>query len=316
MKRKLNIVFMGTPEFAVAILDAILQKGYQVSAVVTAPDKPAGRGRKMHQSAVKKYALLKNLPVLQPAKLRDDFFLEALASCHANLFVVVAFRMLPKVVWKMPNYGTFNLHASLLPDYRGAAPINWAIINGETKTGVTTFFIDEKIDTGDMILQKEVSITKDENAGSLHDKLMISGAQLVLDTLGLIESDAVVTLKQKETKSLKPAPKINKETAKINWNDTLYNIYNFIRGLSPYPGAWCYLTNEGVSHNVKIYDVSAEFTTHNLEQGEVLVLRNELKVAHQEGFLNIRELQLPGKRKMKAGDLLNGFRFGTDAVMR
>ncbi|PCH53123.1 MAG: methionyl-tRNA formyltransferase, partial [Flavobacteriaceae bacterium] len=243
---------MGTPDFAVAILDALVNATFNVVGVITAPDKLAGRGRKIQESAVKKYALEKNLTILQPTNLKSEEFTTKLESLNANLQIVVAFRMLPKVVWQLPKYGTFNLHASLLPNYRGAAPINWAIINGETKTGVSTFFIDEKIDTGNIILQEEVEISKTETVGELHDKLIHLGIKLVVETANQIEQNNVKTFKQPEIDE-KPAPKIYSDTCKINWNDSLTNIYNLIRGLNPYPAAWTTLINNNKEIKVKIY---------------------------------------------------------------
>ncbi|MDO9039139.1 MAG: methionyl-tRNA formyltransferase, partial [Lutibacter sp.] len=240
--KDLRIVFMGTPDFAVATLDALVKAKFNVVGVITTPDKPAGRGQKIQQSPVKKYALAQNLTVLQPSNLKSEEFLNQLKSLHANLQIVVAFRMLPKAVWQLPEYGTFNLHASLLPNYRGAAPINWAIINGETKTGVSTFFIDEKIDTGNIILQEEVAIGDNETLGELHDKLMDIGSRLVVKTVQLIEKGTVATIKQPEIEE-KPAPKIFTETCKIDWDDSLSNIYNLIRGLNPFPAAWTTLIN-------------------------------------------------------------------------
>ncbi|MCJ7466648.1 MAG: methionyl-tRNA formyltransferase, partial [Maribacter sp.] len=242
-KRKLRIVFMGTPEFAVATLAALLDTTHEVVGVITAPDRQAGRGRKLQESAVKQFATQKGLTILQPTNLKNPHFLEQLKSLNPNLQIVVAFRMLPKVVWQLPKYGTFNLHASILPDYRGAAPINWAIINGETSTGATTFFIDEQIDTGNIILQEEIQIAKDETAGNLHDRLMHLGAHLVLATVKQIELDAVKTIKQQTAGSLKTAHKISKETCEIDWGKTVDEIYNHIRGLSPYPTAWSTLMN-------------------------------------------------------------------------
>ena len=235
--RDLRIVFMGTPEFAVTILKKLVEDNFNIVGVVTASDKKAGRGRKINESAVKKYAVQNKLKLLQPKNLKSEEFLSNLKALNANLQIVVAFRMLPKVVWKMPEYGTFNLHASLLPDYRGAAPIHWAIINGEQKTGVTTFFIDEKIDTGNIILQKEITINDDEIVGELHDRLMNLGANLVSDTVLSIKSNSVTTQKQKN-ESKKIAPKLFPENCKIDWNNSIDKIYNHIRGLNPFPGAW------------------------------------------------------------------------------
>ncbi|MCK0157101.1 methionyl-tRNA formyltransferase [Cellulophaga sp. F20128] len=302
----LRIVFMGTPEFAVTILDSLLQHNYTIVGVITAADKPAGRGRKMHTSAVKQYAEAKNLTILQPTNLKSPEFLTELESLQANLQIIVAFRMLPKVVWQMPKYGTFNLHASLLPQYRGAAPINWAIINGETETGVTTFFIDDKIDTGEIILNEKIAITKEENAGVLHDKLMHLGAELVVQTVQLIEENKVKTKKQDDTKTLKLAYKIHKDTCKIDWNQDLPTTYNLIRGLSPYPAAWTTLYNEDAGTTVKIYTTAIEKSTHNLKIGSLVFDKKTIKVAVPNGYLNVLELQLSGKRRMKTIDVLNG----------
>src|SRR6187402_135603 len=260
---KLRIIFMGTPEFAVGILDTIIKNNYEVVGVITAADKPAGRGQKLKYSAVKEYALENNLNLLQPTNLKDETFLGELKSLNANLQVVVAFRMLPKVVWEMPSLGTFNLHASLLPNYRGAAPINWAIINGETKTGVTTFFIDDKIDTGAMILSSEIAIDKNENAGLLHDRLMHLGCNTVIDTLKVIESDNATTTIQSDSTDIKTAYKLNKENCKIDWSKPINEIYNLIRGLSPYPASWCFFSDKGEEWNVKIYEAKAISENHN-----------------------------------------------------
>lgn len=311
--RDLRILFMGTPEFAVETLKSIIEAHFNVVGVVTAPDRPAGRGRKLQQSAVKEYALKQNLPVLQPTNLKSDDFLEQLQQLDPNLQVVVAFRMLPRVVWQFPKYGTFNLHASLLPQYRGAAPINWAIINGEEKSGVSTFFIDEKIDTGAMILQQEVEIQPRENAGDLHDKLMTTGAKLVVRTLELIAAGDVKTIPQQESEALKGAHKLTKSNTKINWDLSLENIHNFIRGLSPYPAAWTSLVNGNNEAMMKIYASEKEYTSHTYEIGKVLQEGKEVRVAVKEGFLLLKEVQLPGKRKMTIKDLLNGYEFFPNA---
>lgn len=300
---------MGTPDFAVSILKSLVEKKHQVVGVITAPDKPAGRGRKLNESAVKVYAKSEGLHIMQPTNLKNEDFLKELKALNANLQIVVAFRMLPKVVWEIPEYGTFNLHASLLPDYRGAAPINWAIINGETKTGVSTFFIDEKIDTGEIILQKEIAIEPTENAGSLHDKLMHLGSELVLETVALIESKKVHTQAQPETEGAKTAYKLNRDNCKIDWSDNIVRIYNKIRGLSPYPAAWTYLKTGEDTLDVKIYSSEIEKENHQLAIGELIISKKEIKVAVNEGFINIKELKLPGKRKMDAKSLLNGFSF-------
>lgn len=315
MSEALRIVFMGTPEFAVATLEALLLQGYNIVGVITAPDRPAGRGQKLNESTVKQFARSKQLNVLQPTNLKDPSFIEELKALNANLQIVVAFRMLPEVVWSMPKYGTFNLHASLLPNYRGAAPIHWAIINGETKTGVTTFFIDEKIDTGAMILQESMAIQPDETVGSLHDKLMVLGSDLVIKTVRLIENQTVTTTVQSKSNDLKTAYKLNKDNCKIDWETPLDNIYNKIRGLNPFPGAWCYLKNGEDSLAVKIFDSDKETHQHTLEFGSIVLNKDHLKVAANGGFICIREIQLPGKRKMDTKSLLNGFHFKEGAKM-
>lgn len=294
---KLRIVFMGTPEFAVGILDTILQHNYEVVGVITAADKPAGRGQKIKYSAVKEYALAHELPLLQPTNLKDESFLAELKALNANLQIVVAFRMLPKVVWEMPSLGTFNLHASLLPNYRGAAPINWAIINGETKTGVTTFFIDDKIDTGAMILNAETTIGESESAGELHDRLMQLGSETVIETLTLLEKGKVNTTIQKDTAEIKTAYKLNKENCKIDWTKPASDIHNLIRGLSPYPAAWCFFGDKGEEWNIKIYEASSIKEAHSLAVGQLVCTKKEMKVAVQDGFIQIQSLQFPGKRK-------------------
>ena len=307
---------MGTPDFAVATLKNLLDHNYNVVGVITAPDRPAGRGRKLKSSAVKKFALENHLKIMQPTNLKSEDFILELQSLNANLQIIVAFRMLPKVVWDMPEYGTFNLHASLLPNYRGAAPIHWGIINGEVKTGGTTFFIDDKIDTGAIIMKEEKDITKDETVGGLHDKLMDIGSDLVIKTLKLIEADEIKTTIQPENQDLKTAYKLNRENCKINWNKNLNHIYNKIRGLNPFPTAWCYLDNgDGKKLSIKIYGVSKTEELHNSENGTVIITDNKIKVACKNGFINIKELQLPNKRKMDSGSLLNGFEFHENAKM-
>jgi len=306
---KLRIVFMGTPEFAVGILDTIVKNNYEVVGVITAADKPAGRGQKIKYSAVKDYALENNLKLLQPTNLKDETFLAELKSLNANLQVVVAFRMLPEVVWRMPKYGTFNLHASLLPNYRGAAPINWAIINGETKTGVTTFFIDDKIDTGAMILSKEIDITPYENAGMLHDKLMFLGSSTVIETLDLIEKGNVETTIQKDNSEIKTAYKLNRENCKIDWSKSANEIHNLIRGLSPYPSAWCFLKDKNEELSIKICEAKIISENHSIKIGQIITSKKEMKVAVKDGFIQIVSLQLPGKKKMMVQELLNGVTF-------
>ncbi len=314
--KDLRIVFMGTPEFAVNSLKAIIEAEYHVVGVITAPDRPAGRGRKLRESAVKTYALTQNLPVLQPTNLKSEEFQQELKALNPNIQVVVAFRMLPRAVWSLPEYGTFNLHASLLPQYRGAAPINWAIINGEKKTGVSNFFLDDKIDTGAMILQEEISIHESENLESLHDRLMDIGSRLVVRTLDDIANEKVEPTPQAESKDLKDAPKLTRENTKIDWNQPLENIYNLIRGLNPYPAAWCFLVNSLEEMQVKVYNIDMLTQEHHLPNGTVSIMDNQIKVAAPGGFILIQEIQLPGKKKMSAKALLNGFNFAPDAKMR
>jgi methionyl-tRNA formyltransferase len=311
---KLRIVFMGTPEFAVGILDTIIKNNYDVVGVITAADKPAGRGQKIKYSAVKEYALAHNLKLLQPTNLKDESFINELKSWNANLQVVVAFRMLPEIVWHMPKLGTFNLHASLLPNYRGAAPINWAIINGEIKTGVTTFFIDDKIDTGAMILRMELKISPDENAGELHDRLMNLGKDAVIETLSLIENNQAITTIQEVHTDIKTAFKLNKENCKIDWTKSALEIHNLIRGLSPYPSAWCLFKDNGQEWNVKIYDSEIISESHHHAIGTFIATKKELKIAVKDGYIKILSLQYPGKKKMNASELLNGMSFSDLAL--
>jgi methionyl-tRNA formyltransferase len=310
---KLRIVFMGTPEFAVGILDTIIKNNFEVVGVITAADKPAGRGQKIKYSAVKEYALQHNLRLLQPTNLKEESFLNELKSLEANLQVVVAFRMLPEVVWRMPKLGTFNLHASLLPNYRGAAPINWAIINGEHKTGVTTFFIDDKIDTGAMILSNDTSIDPNENAGQLHDRLMTIGSSTVIETLNLIQHDTVSTTLQVENHDIKTAYKLNRDNCKINWNSTATEIHNLIRGLSPYPAAWCLIKDNDEEWNVKIYEARILTEIHSHKIGLLITTKKEIKVAVEGGYIQLISLQFPGKKKMLANELLNGITFSERA---
>ena len=314
--RDLRIVFMGTPDFAVATLKALIDHDYKVVGVITAPDRPAGRGQKLRASAVKEFALEQNLNILQPTNLKAESFIEELKALNANLQIIVAFRMLPKVVWQMPEYGTFNLHASLLPQYRGAAPIHWAIINGETKTGVTTFFIDEKIDTGAIIKSEETAIGNKTTVGELHDELMTIGSALVIKTVEQIESDTIETTIQPQTDDLKTAYKLNRDNCKIDWTQPIDTIYNKIRGLNPFPTAWCYLdNNEDKPLSVKIYGVEKVEENHNFEVGKLIATKDELKVACQGGYINLIEMQLPGKRKMDIKSLLNGFNFSESAKL-
>lgn len=311
---KLRIVFMGTPEFAVGILSTLLEKKYNVVGVITAPDKPAGRGQKTKFSAVKEFALSHHLNILQPTNLKDTHFLEELQALQANLQIIVAFRMLPELVWSMPKYGTFNLHASLLPNYRGAAPINWAIINGETKTGVTTFFIDEKIDTGAIILKKETNIDANENAGILHDRLLELGKTAVVETLELIKNNAIKTTIQPNSEEFKTAYKLNKENCKINWNKTGVEIHNLIRGLAPYPAAWCFIKNKEEEWNVKIYEAEFLPENHNFAIGKLISTKKEIKIAIQNGYIKLNSLQFPGKKRLTAAEICNGFQFSEETM--
>ncbi|MCH2488870.1 MAG: methionyl-tRNA formyltransferase [Flavobacteriales bacterium] len=311
--KKLRIVFMGTPDFAVGVLKTLVEAKCNIVGVITAPDRPAGRGRKLRPSAVKQYALTQKFPILQPTNLKDQAFIEQLTDLNANLQIVVAFRMLPKVVWQLPAYGTFNLHASLLPHYRGAAPINWAVINRESTTGVTTFFIDEKIDTGAIIMASEVAVAPNETAGTLHDKLMDEGSDLVLKTVKAIESGEVTTTLQPKSEQFKEAPKLTTENTRIDWNQDVEVIDAFIRGLSPYPVAWTYLQNGDERLKVKIYASEVKKETHELSVGAIETTKKELKVAVPNGYVYIKELQLPGKRKMDIVSLLNGYEVQPDA---
>lgn len=316
-KKSLRIVFMGTPEFAVESLKALVENGYNVVGVITMPDKPTGRGYKLQPSPVKQYALEQGLTVLQPEKLKDEGFLSELKQLNADLQIVVAFRMLPEVVWSMPPKGTFNLHSSLLPQYRGAAPINWAIINGEEETGVTTFFLSHEIDTGKVIFQEKTKISDTDNAGSLHDRLMVIGAQLVLRTVDAIIEDNIQPTPQDElgidVAQLKTAPKIFKEDCQIDWNKSTQEIVNFIRGLSPYPAAWTELSsgsNEAQLRFKIFAGEPVERETHKLTPGSIQTdNKTYLDVAIKDGFLRITELQLTGKRRMNTIDFLNGYSF-------
>ena len=314
--RELRIVFMGTPDFAVGVLEKLVESGKHIVGVITAPDRPAGRGRKLKPSAVKEYAKAKNLKILQPINLKNEDFLQELKALNANLQIVVAFRMLPKVVWIMPAYGTFNLHASLLPQYRGAAPINWAIINGENETGVTTFFIDEKIDTGEIIAKKVALIDSNETAGTLHDKLMLLGGELVMETVSLIEKGDLSTTEQPKTGNLKEAPKLTSENTRIDWSWPMNRIDDFIRGLSPYPSAWSLLRNNGEEFvKVKIYKGNVTEEKHEYPVGVIFTTKKDIKVAVRDGYLHIKEMQLPGKKKMEVSSLLNGYSFSKDAKL-
>ena len=311
-KEDLRIIFMGTPEFAVETLKALVDNKYHVVAVVTQPDKPVGRHQnEVQPSEVKKFALEHNLPVLQPEKMKDPAFVEELRSYHANLQVVVAFRMLPEVVWAMPEYGTFNVHAALLPQYRGAAPINWAVINGETETGVTTFFLDHDIDTGRIIMKKHFPIPDEANVEYVYDGLMHLGAEICLETLeAIVAADGhPESIPQEECADLKPAPKIFKETCQIDWNKSAKNVYDFVRGLSPYPGAWTLLRDaDGRDTVLKIFRATKTNEAANVGVGAVRADRKHLYVACADQWLQIDELQLAGKKRMDAQAFLNGMK--------
>ncbi len=313
MENNIRIAYFGTPEFAASQLEAILKAGYEVPVVVTMPDKPAGRGRQIQYSDVKKTALEHGLPLLQPEKLKDPLFLEQLASYQANLFVVVAFRMLPAVVWQMPELGTFNLHASLLPQYRGAAPINFAIINGETETGLTTFFLNEEIDMGAVIMRERVGIRPDETAGELHDELMVLGNKLVVETIKKVEQRTVEPLPQEqlaEGQTLKPAPKISKEFCNIDWSQDRLTIYNHIRGLSPYPAAHTQLISEmGERIEMKVFSSEMEACHPDMPVGSVVTDNKKfLKIAIKDGFIHLTQVQQAGKKAMPIADFLRGTR--------
>lgn len=312
----MKVVFMGTPEFAVTILDRIIRAGHEVVGVVTTPDKPAGRGQRVKCSEVKEYALAKELPIFQPIRMKDEDFVQKLQSLQADVFVIVAFRMLPRCVYNIPPKGTFNVHASLLPQYRGAAPIQWAIINGETKSGVTTFFLDEHTDTGEIIRQTEVDITPDDTAGTLHDKLMYAGAEIAVNTLADIEQGTVHTFPQTHSDQLKTAPKIFKENMLIVWNDTAENILNKIRGLSPYPCAFTRIklhnedsTCEDKTLGIKIYEAEITDKTSTGQPGKITIIdHRKLHVCSKSYDISIKSLQLEGKKRMKVEDFLIGFR--------
>lgn len=314
-KKELRIVYMGTPDFAVESLRALVEGRYNVVGVITMPDKPVGRhGSVLQASPVKEYALSQNLPVLQPEKLKDEAFLDALRALNADLQIVVAFRMLPEVVWDMPRFGTFNLHASLLPQYRGAAPINWAVINGDTETGVTTFFLTHEIDTGKIIRQKHLPIADTDDVGVVHDALMAIGAGLVTETVDLLLEGKVDAVPQeeffKDAAELRPAPKIFKDTCRINWNQPLKKIYDFIRGLSPYPAAWTELVApDGSRMALKVYKTEKHPASHDLVTGTIHTdAKSYIDVAVEDGYIRLLAVQLAGKKRMEVKDFLNGFK--------
>jgi methionyl-tRNA formyltransferase len=312
----MKIVFMGTPDFAVESLKILVENKYDVVGVITMPDKPAGRGHKVQYSAVKQYALDQNLRLLQPEKLKNEDFLTELDSLQADLQIVVAFRMLPEVVWNMPKYGTFNLHASLLPQYRGAAPINWAIINGDKETGATTFFLTHEIDTGKIIQQEKIEISETDTAGTVHDRLMIMGARLVKKTVDLLIEEKTDAIDQAQfiqpNTELKAAPKIFKETCQIDLIWGVEKVYNFVRGLSPFPTAWLEIQfpNQADKITLKIFETEREFCEQELEVGTVVTDgKKQAKIALKDGFIQLKSVQAPGKKRMEIGEMLRGMRF-------
>jgi|BarGraIncu00421A_1022006.scaffolds.fasta_scaffold03072_2 methionyl-tRNA formyltransferase len=318
--KNLRIVFMGTPEFAVATLGSLLMNGINVVAVVTSPDKPSGRGRKITKSAVKDFAEFSNLPLLQPSNLKDQDFIDTLKKLEADLFIVVAFRMLPEEVWKIPALGTINLHASLLPDYRGAAPINHVIINGETRTGITTFFIDEKIDTGNILLREEVQIFPFENAGDLQDRLMKQGALLVIKTLANIMENKIKVLPQTKLidqhKPLKLAPKIHPGDCIINWNNETLKVHNLVRGLAPYPCSKSWFRSDSTTISFKIFESYPEIEEHSFKPGTIFSdEKNYIRISCKDGFLSISSLQLEGKKRMTTVEFLRGFKIKNVTIM-
>ncbi len=321
-KKDLRIVYMGTPEFAVESLKRLVEGGYNVVGVITMPDKPMGRhGSVLQPSPVKAYAVSQGLKVLQPEKLKDEAFLEELRALRADLQIVVAFRMLPEAVWQMPRLGTFNLHASLLPQYRGAAPINWAVINGDTETGITTFFLKHEIDTGEIIDQVRVPIADTDNVGVVYDRLMMLGGDLVLKTVDAILAGNVKTIPQEtlsSTEPLRSAPKIFKDTCRIDWTKGVKPVYDFIRGLSPYPAAWTELCEPDSSPvTMKIYESSKEFVEHTFAPGTILTdKKTYFKVASTDGFVHLLSVQLAGKKRMNVTDFLRGYRYSEKAILK
>lgn len=321
-KKDLRIVYMGTPEFAVESLKRLVEGGYNIVGVITMPDKPMGRhGSVLQPSPVKQYAVSQGLKVLQPEKLKDESFVAELRELKADLQIVVAFRMLPEVVWNMPRLGTFNLHASLLPQYRGAAPINWAVINGETETGITTFFLKHEIDTGEIIDQVRVPIADTDNVGDVYERLMNLGGDLVVKTVDSILDGSVKTVPQDklaEGEVLRPAPKIFKETCRIDWSKGVKQIYDFVRGLSPYPAAWTEFCQGSTAPQVlKIYETDKIFAEHSFEPGAVVTdKKTYFRIAVTDGYINIRSLQLAGKKRMGVADFLRGYHHEDGAVVK
>ena len=320
-KEELRIIYMGTPDFAVETLRLLVERGYNVVAVVTMPDKPAGRGHKIQFSPVKQYALSVGLPVLQPERLKDEAFIEELRSYNAHLQIVVAFRMLPQVVWDMPPMGTFNLHASLLPQYRGAAPLNWAIMNGDKETGITTFFLTHEIDTGRVIQRRSIPIADTDNVGIIHDRLMEMGAEMVCETVENIIADKVVAIAQEELMTdepLRPAPKIFKDTCHLDFARKVEDLYNQVRGLSPYPAAWCeFVSPEGEAVGVKVFEAARHICEHCNTPGTIHTDgKKVIEIACEDGYLQILSLQLAGKKRLTAEELLRGFRLTNDYIAR
>ena len=320
-KKDLRIIYMGTPDFAVETLRLLVEREYNVVAVVTMPDKPAGRGHKIQFSPVKQYALSVGLPVLQPEKLKDEAFLDELRSYDAHLQIVVAFRMLPQVVWDMPPMGTFNLHASLLPQYRGAAPLNWAIMNGDKTTGITTFFLTHEIDTGRVIQRRSIPIEDSDNVGVIHDKLMMMGAEMVCETVDNIIADRVVAIPQEELMTdepLRPAPKIFKDTCHLDFSRNVIDLHNQVRGLSPYPAAWCEIVSpQGEALGVKVFETSYRECNHTLPEGTIVTDgKKSIEVACEGGYLSLLSLQLAGKKRLSAEELLRGFHLTNEYSLR
>ena len=303
---------MGTPEISTYSLKKILESKHEIVGVVTATDKPAGRGQKLRQSDVKKFALENHLNIFQPENLKETNFVNDITTLKPDLIIVIAFRMLPKEIWQIPKYGTINLHASLLPQYRGAAPINWAIINGETETGVTTFFIDEKIDTGKIILQKKIPIEQTDTAGTLHDKIMYKGAETLLETINLIEANKHKVIEQEKIsqiyKQLNQAPKIFKIDCKINWQNSINDIYNFIRGLNPYPGAWTHLIKEEKKIFTKIFDIEKENELHEHKTGTIFYDKKGFKIAVRGGYIIVKKIKIEGKKTLNSDEFVRGFK--------
>lgn len=313
--KPLNILFFGTPEFAVVCLELLVKRNYKIVGVVTSPDRPAGRGKRLKSSAIKQFALEKQLPLFQPNNLKDQGFINSIKALHVDLAVVVAFRMLPQVVWSIPKRGTFNLHASLLPQYRGAAPINWALVNGEQETGVTTFFIDKAIDTGAILLQKKVAIEKGETAGHLHDRLAELGSGLICDTIDGLSANEIIAQPQNTPQTIKKASKLTKENTRLDWNQSSDALIHFVNGMNPYPGAWTVLKQKGEEIPIKIFTITFHKEKHRYTIGKLVTSEKQIRIAHHEGWVVCENLQLPNKRRMTAADLLNGYEFEADAAV-